>query len=481
MIGTILHGRWRILSELGRGGMGEVYLAEDLATGRREALKIMKAQLASDPKFVSRFRREARAINRLRHPNIIAVHDFGQLPDQRFFLAMEYAPGESVKSILRREDHLAVPRALWLLGQLVYAVHHAHSRGVVHRDLKPDNLLVCGPDEVVKVLDFGIAKIVAADHVESAVLSTTNLIYGTPKYLAPERATGVGDDPRSDLYSIGCIAFELVVGGAPFTGTAQDVIKAHLSQPVEAPSTWRPSLGIPAELDAVIVRCLAKQPADRFQTAAELYAALKKVPGYPPAKAPPRRRFVPVERAPVRLTTGAAGDPYGNLRGALRHLAEALLDRGLDDARLVTGVAALRDHEQTLAGLEATLDALEHEAAAIRETRGDRELALRFAIGELRFAATQPAPASDIGTRISDLEQRLAIAVAQGERLRTVEDSIAFVSAQRVEALDRLKHTYDGLQRTVDELLPAVAEDPEIAPLAQRLVRVKQLRPPTQP
>lgn len=129
--------------------MGEVYLAEDITRGRREALKIMKAQLAGDPKFASRFRREARAINRLRHPNIIQVYDFGQLPDQRFFLSMEYAPGESVYALLRRVDHFDVPRALWVLGQLVYAVHHAHSRGVVHRDLKPDNLLLCGPDELL--------------------------------------------------------------------------------------------------------------------------------------------------------------------------------------------------------------------------------------------------------------------------------------------------------------------------------------------
>lgn len=115
--------------------MGEVYLAEDVVSGRKEALTIMKAHLASDPQFVSWFRREARAINRLRHPNIVAVYDFGQLPDQRFFLSMEYAQGHSVYQLLKRDAHFDVPRALWVLGQLVYAVHHAHSRGVVHRDL----------------------------------------------------------------------------------------------------------------------------------------------------------------------------------------------------------------------------------------------------------------------------------------------------------------------------------------------------------
>ena len=129
MIGTVLHDRWRIISELGRGGMGEVYLAEHVVLGRKEALKILMTQVAKDPQFVSRFRREARAVNRLRHPNIISIYDFGQLPDGRFYLSMEYAEGTNLYQVLRRVDRLEVPRALHLLGQLAYAVHHAHSRG----------------------------------------------------------------------------------------------------------------------------------------------------------------------------------------------------------------------------------------------------------------------------------------------------------------------------------------------------------------
>ncbi len=458
--------------------MGEVYLAEDVVSGRKEALKIMKAHLASDPQFVSRFRREARAINRLRHPNIVAVYDFGQLPDQRFFLSMEYAEGASVYQLLKRDTHFDVPRALWVLGQLVYAVHHAHSRGVLHRDLKPDNLLLCGDDETLKVLDFGVAKIVAADHSDSVVLSSTNLVYGTPKYMSPERASGVGNDPRTDLYSIGCIAFELVVGATPFTGPASEVIKAHLSKPPAIPSEVRPALGIPAELDAVIGKCLAKKPEQRWQTAADLYAALQKVPGYPQAKSPPRRRFVPQEKAPSLLpASGADTDPYHGLRGALRQLAEVLLDLGSNDTRLVTGVAYLRDHEQTLAGLEAAQDALEHEAAAIRETIGDREVSLRFALGELKFAATQPDRPPDVDEKIIELEHRLQTAVANGERLRKLQESIAFVAEQRADSLDRLKGAYDTLEHVVDEILPGYAEEPAIVPLAQRLSLVKLRRP----
>jgi len=466
--------------------MGEVYLAEDVVSGRKEALKIMKAHLASDSHFVSRFRREARAINRLRHPNIVAVYDFGQLPDQRFFLSMEYADGKSVYQLLKRDDHFDAPRALWVLGQLVYAVHHAHSRGVVHRDLKPDNLLLCGDDETLKVLDFGVAKIIAADHSDSVMLSSANLVYGTPKYMSPERASGVGNDPRTDLYSIGCIAYELVVGGPPFSGTPNEVIKAHIQTAALPPSVWRPSLDIPHELDTVIMKCLAKKPDERYQTAAEVYAALQKVPGYPSPKSPPRRKFVPkVTTPPIQLSlSGSDTDPYGNLRGALREVAEALLDflsgRGTNDTRLVAGVAYLRDHEQTLAGLEATQDALEHEAAAIRETIGDREQSLRFALGELKFAASQVTERpSDVDERIIDLERRLSTAAANGERLRQLTESIAFVASQRADSLERLKQTYDTLEEVVDEVLPAFAEEPEIAPLAQRLTIVKKLRRPT--
>jgi chromosome segregation ATPase len=235
-------------------------------------------------------------------------------------------------------------------------------------------------------------------------------------------------------------------------------------------------LGIPKELDAVILKCLAKRVEERWQSAADLYAALQKVPGYPPAKAPPRRKFVPMTRVPTILSSGTDTDPYGNLRGALREIAEALLDQGSDDTRLVTGVAYLRDHEQTLASLEAAQDALEHEAAAIRQTIGDREVSLRFALGELKFAAAQPG-SSDSDPKVAELERRLATAVANGERLQQLQESIAFVASQRADSLDMLKTAYANLEAIVDEVMPQYAEQPAIATLADRLALVKQRRP----
>jgi hypothetical protein len=470
MIGTILHDRWRVLTELGRGGMGEVFLAEHIALGRNEALKILSPSIATDPQFVSRFRREARAVNRLRHPNIVAIYDFGQLPDGRFYLAMEYAEGDSVFRLLRQYERLDVPRALHLLGQLAYAVHHAHSRGVVHRDLKPGNLIVGGDDDTLKVLDFGMAKIVAPDVADSTPLSMGSVIWGTPRYMSPERVMGVGNDPRSDLYAIGCLAFELVVGTTPFAGTPQEIIHSHVTEPPPVPSARQ--RGIPGELDAVILRLLAKEPDDRYQTAAELYAALRKVPGYPEPRTEARRRFVPIQRRPATLEPErprAATEP-GNARGALREVAEALQDLGVDDARLVSGIAYLADHERSLARLEAAQDALEHEAAAVRETVGDREVSLRFALGELELMK------SDDTAKLRELEARLGAATKDGDRLRAIEAGIAQVAQLRAGALDKLKSAYEALERVVEELL--THGDETYDAVRQRFVAARARRQP---
>ncbi len=453
MIGTLLHDRWRILCELGKGGMGEVWLGENVQQGRKEAIKILKPQLATDPQFVSRFRREARAVNRLRHPNIIAVYDFGQLPDGRFFLSMEYAEGESVYATLKREDHFDVPRALHILGQLAYAVHHAHSRGVVHRDLKPDNLILVGEEGLLKVLDFGVAKIVAADHNESVALSTNNLVWGSPRYMAPERIRGVGNDLRSDIYAMGVMLFELITGGPPFVGGSNEVIKAHLSMHPEPPSAWRPSLNIPTELDAVVLKAIAKDPDLRYQTAAEFYAALHKVPGFPEMKPESRRRYVATPRrpslAPPIAEAQAPDDSrdtrveptqqaFGNVRGALRTLAEALLDVGLTDMRLLVGVAELRDYEQSIADLEEAQDALEHESAALRENMSDRE--------------------------------------TSQQKLRALDENLVGITASRAAGLEKLIAAYDRLENVVEELLPAHLDNPRITPAAERFALIKRRR-----
>ncbi len=329
---------------------------------------------AADPKFVARFRREARAVNRLRHPNIITIYDFGQLPDSRYFLSMEYAAGPSIRDLLHRGGRFEPQRALHVLGQLAYAVHHAHSRGVLHRDLKPDNLIVTGDDETLKVLDFGIAKIIASDQPESAAISNTNVVWGSPRYLAPERVRGIGDDPRSDLYSIGCIAYELVVGVPPFDGESEAIIRGHMSHAPAPPSTLCP--GIPLELETTILRLLRKDPAERYQSAAEAVAALRKVPELPGSEdgtAPPVR----AGRASAHRATlggrGSAPQPRRAARARERAPRSRPVNGGAPRQR---ARAAARSRVVNRRARSHPGRATSTSSPAVRETTSDREASL---------------------------------------------------------------------------------------------------------
>jgi hypothetical protein len=278
MVGAVLDDRYRILRKLGEGAMGDVYLAEHLELGRRDAIKLLKADLAAEPDFIARFRREARAANRVRHPNIVGVHDFARLTDGSLILVMEYIEGVSLETLLQTEGALPAERTTSILIQLTDAMAHAHAAGVIHRDLKPANLLLTqSPDgrEVLKVLDFGIAKIVAADYVTLAQTSEGE-IFGTPLYMSPEQCSGRALDARSDLYSIGCVAFEMLTGEPPFVAAnAVRIMTAHTFEPPRRPSECRPSAHIAAAFDALVLRCMEKDPAKRFPDAAALLRALR--------------------------------------------------------------------------------------------------------------------------------------------------------------------------------------------------------------
>jgi len=263
VIGGELDGRYRILSKVGEGAMGEVYLVEHLGLGRKEALKVLRSSMDT-PSLVTRFRREARATNRLQHPNIVAIHDFGRLPDGRFYIATEYAEGDSLDQVLRRLGVFTVARALPILIQLADAIDHAHSRGVIHRDLKPANLMLFerrGHGDQLKVLDFGVAKIIAPDDVDSILATGQGEIFGTPAYMAPEQVVAKASDPRIDIYAFGCIAFELVTGDPPFVGRPLEVMSNHMWAPPRRPSQARPAADIPRRLDEIILTCLEKAPA----------------------------------------------------------------------------------------------------------------------------------------------------------------------------------------------------------------------------
>jgi eukaryotic-like serine/threonine-protein kinase len=265
--GTSLQSRYRVDHRIAAGGMGAVYEAMDQRLGRLVAVKILKDELAHDPRFVERFRREARAVASLSHPNIANVYDYGEDRDA-YFIVMELAPGEDLARLLRSTAPLSPDRAANIATQMCAALAHAHSAGIVHRDIKPANVIV-GPGDRVKVTDFGIAR-AAGD----LTLTATGSILGTAQYLSPEQAAGGVVGPPCDIYATGIVLYEMLTGTVPFTGgSAVAVAMKQVSDPVPPPS--RLNAEVPPELDAAILKATAKDPGDRFAHATAMAGAIQ--------------------------------------------------------------------------------------------------------------------------------------------------------------------------------------------------------------
>ncbi|MBA4156464.1 MAG: protein kinase [Gemmatimonadetes bacterium] len=308
LIGQIVAERYHILKKLGEGGMGQVYLAEHVKMGRRCAIKVMHPALRTDADAISRFGREAANASRINHPHVADVYDFGESRDGLIYLAMEFVEGEPLSLLLRRESPLPVARATEITRQVADALVAAHEIGLVHRDLKPDNILLArGRDgsDVAKVVDFGIAKAVQSSGQN---LTRTGFVVGTLHYMSPEQLIGDPIDGRSDVYSLGCILYEMLVGERPFDGPSGEVvITRRLTEPPPRPRTRNPA--VPEALDKLVVRALARSPGDRIQSAAELRDSLRALsPGrlaYTPPSTPPN----PVEPADPLSPTPASTSP----------------------------------------------------------------------------------------------------------------------------------------------------------------------------
>src|SRR5437763_5936214 len=248
--------------------MADVYLAEDQELGRRVAIKIRNGRHANDAQFIERFRREAKNAAGLSHPNIVSIYDRGEA-EGTYYIAMEYLDGRSLKELIVSRGPAPVQLAIDYARQILAAVRFAHRHAIVHRDIKPHNVLV-DREGRVKVTDFGIAR------AGTSQMTETGSIVGTAQYLSPEQARGGEVDQRSDLYSLGVVLYELVTGKTPFEGdTPVEIAMKHLSTPPQPPSKLRPD--IPRELDLVVLRALAKNPDDRYQSADEMEADLERV------------------------------------------------------------------------------------------------------------------------------------------------------------------------------------------------------------
>jgi len=267
-LGKVLMGQFEVLDLFGEGATGAVYKARQRTMDRLVAIKFLRPEYARETEVVKRFRREAKAAARLAHPNIITVHLVGETDDGIPYLVMEFVEGTDLSDVLSKEAPLKRERAFRIAAQIADALAEAHAHGIVHRDLKPANIKLCAKrdqSDFVKVLDFGIAKILQDEQSQETRLTKTGTVFGTPYYLSPEQASGDEVDHRSDIYSLGVILYQMVTGHLPFSSKSGiEVLVQHIKNPVPAPSQFVPDLA--GEVEALILRALAKKPKVNLST-----------------------------------------------------------------------------------------------------------------------------------------------------------------------------------------------------------------------
>ncbi|MEZ4363093.1 MAG: serine/threonine-protein kinase [Kofleriaceae bacterium] len=317
-LGTTL-GSYRLLSRIGKGGMGHVFLAEHVKLGRQVALKLLRQEHAKRKDAVARFFQEARTVNRARHRNIVDVTDFIELDDGTTFIIMELLTGQSLGVWAR--GGIAVPRALGVLAQICEGLGAAHAVGVVHRDLKPDNVIITSTPEggdLVKLLDFGVAKLINQRDDDFAVETAAGSVVGTPAYMSPEQAGGLPIDSRSDIYSLGAIMYELFCGQTMFRGRSfGEFVRKHLTEQPLPPRLTPNGAGLDPRIEAIILRAIDKEPSRRYQTAAELRDALLQLGA---TTTGPQPRYAPAPGATEQLPPAAAP---ASTSGSSFHLTSA--------------------------------------------------------------------------------------------------------------------------------------------------------------
>lgn len=324
MIGRMFLGRYEAQKLLGEGGMGKVYLARQTDLNRTVVVKVMHDHVASDPKFRERFQRETLVMARFQHPNAVTLYDASMTDEYGSCIVMEYVKGVNLESLLQKNSRLSFGRVSRVVAQLCDVLQAAHEQGIIHRDLKPANIMISEPDtpkERVKVMDFGLAKLIDDAHLKQVTDTAVDFAVGTPGYIAPEQVRGEVMDHRGDLYSVGVMLFELLTGRLPFQGaTSMDVLLAHATE--DPPKFSELGLGriAPRAVEEVIRWCLAKDPAARPQTAKELADAYAKAvsgggsqitePGFlpmPTPTTPPSRYKVPDEPIALQATGSSRG------------------------------------------------------------------------------------------------------------------------------------------------------------------------------
>jgi len=463
LIGTRLGDRMTLIQEIGRGGMGTVYRARHEILERDFAVKILRSDMRRDPVVVERFKREARAASRLEHPNVVFISDFDQLPDRRFYIVMEFISGKSLREILNEEGPMAVNRVCQILAQIADALDYAHEQGVIHRDLKSENIILTNSRgrEVAKILDFGLAKLVS-DALDMQSITNQGQIFGTPETMAPEQITGSGIDNRVDIYAMGVLTYELLVGKPPFSGHMLQVLMAHKKQAPPKPSAERK--GVPPELDELVLKCMAKDPAGRYSRASELVTIYQSILHQSTVAA--NKKTVP-PMAPQRHATSSirmesALDEKGvlelRLHESVLEVAEHLRDRNLGSARITQVLAAILEQEEKLVDLRNQKHMLQTQLDSIEVSGRERAARLRHAIisltletkGKMESGNAPAKLAEDVRYQIVELERRLSEVITDQERS---EKELEKQLAHLVQELQSIEHEIRKNQDALFELI----------------------------
>ncbi|MBN2723412.1 MAG: protein kinase [Deltaproteobacteria bacterium] len=464
-IGRKIADKFRIIDFIGQGGMGSVYLAEHETLPRRFAIKILKSEYMENEQFVERFRREAIAASRVVHPNIVYITDFGRLNEGNYYIVMEYLEGEGLDTLLDSQGKLPLSRAVPIIMQVADGLNHAHRMGVVHRDIKAENVLLTterGKRDVVKLLDFGIASLLLPNF-SSTRITAHGQVFGTPEYMSPEQASAKPLDGRSDIYSLGVLAFELVTGMPPFWDEdPTEILQSHLNDEPPAPSEKMPDQKIPKLFDAIVLKCLAKDPSQRYANASDVRNELLRVRSMLTPLASKKAsdsKPIPIisdtqayesdfEAAEVKVIL-ASGKSVVALRNELHEVLKELSFRLLQEEILDRSFSHVLDtiieNQSEITSLGNAITLREQDFERIRFEMGQREKNLRYAI-------------LDLDQEYKNVESKEQKTPVDEKYLRDLAYQVESLSAALKKIIDDRRSAFADLNKEIDSYKKSVEE-----------------------